>query len=262
MINLTLVPDDRSAATGLGPIADLVADGALRAAILSLRATLEAEPQMRADGRLARVHREVLLHQNAASRFEKDTGAGVLVGTDRLREAARLSAALLDLIDETATAEVRSSIQLELKLVAVGPLRNFLPTAPGRAVPLDASDVFLSYSRPDRASVVALAASLAKSGVSVWYDHKIAGGDRFAEVIVAQLDAAKAVIVLWSEHAIKSDWVRYEAQRAHSASKLVPLRKPTLSLEQVPPPYPAVLNVLLHGDDEALRQTLASRGIP
>lgn len=259
MTSATLVPDDRSTPTNLGPIADLVADGALRASILSLRGTLEAESRMRADGRLSRVHREVLLQQNAASRLEKDSAAGRLSGTDILRETARLSAALLDLIDATSTAEKRSGVQLALKLAR---LPNPMATVnPGR-ITAEPCDVFLSYSRPDRTAVVALATSLHQSGISVWYDHKIAGGARFADVIVAQLDAAKAVVVLWSEHAIKSDWVRYEAQRAHAAEKLVPLRSPTLALSLVPPPYPAVLNVLLHGDDEALRQTLAKRGIP
>jgi hypothetical protein len=108
------------------------------------------------------------------------------------------------------------------------------------------------------------------SGASNGMDQGIAatavaetvGGARFRAEIDARLDAARAVVVLWSEHAIQSDWVIYEADRAHKAGKLVPLRVASLNLDRVPAPYPAVLNILLLGDDDALTRTLQGLGLP
>jgi hypothetical protein len=127
---------------------------------------------------------------------------------------------------------------------------------------IDAADIFLSYARPDKALILQLAATLEERGCTCWFDHFIAGGARFRDTINARLDSARAVVVLWSEHSIKSDWVLYEADRAHKAGKLIPLRLPSLSLDQVPPPFPAVLNVLVWDDEEALLRTLNGFGLP
>lgn len=67
--------------------------------------------------------------------------------------------------------------------------------------------------------------------------------------------------MLWSEHSIKSDWVIFEAERAHKAGKLVPLRVASLPVDRVPAPYPAVLNIIVLGDGEALTQTLKGFGL-
>ena len=45
----------------------------------------------------------------------------------------------------------------------------------------------------------------------------------YAEVIEERLRAAKAVVVIWSAEAAKSQWVQSEADRAREASKLVQL---------------------------------------
>jgi len=41
-------------------------------------------------------------------------------------------------------------------------------------------DVFISYARPDRERIEALATVLASEGYAVWWDHDISGGAAFA----------------------------------------------------------------------------------
>jgi TolB-like protein/Tfp pilus assembly protein PilF len=83
------------------------------------------------------------------------------------------------------------------------------------------ADVFISYARADRARVAPLVAALEQKGLSVWWDTHIHSGAAFARTIQAELDAASAVLVLWSAAAIGSDWVRDEASRGRSQNKLV-----------------------------------------
>jgi TolB-like protein len=92
------------------------------------------------------------------------------------------------------------------------------PPAPGGPLTL-----FLSYSRPDRAVAQRLADALHKAGHVVWWDALIEGGAKFASSIRAALDSAEVVIVLWSESAIDSDWVRDEAAQGRDRHRLVPL---------------------------------------
>ncbi|MBA3897052.1 MAG: toll/interleukin-1 receptor domain-containing protein, partial [Sphingomonadaceae bacterium] len=91
------------------------------------------------------------------------------------------------------------------------------PDAPKRAA------VFLSYARADRARAQKLADALAHAGFEVWWDALIEGGAAFASSIRAALDAADAVIVLWSRTSIESDWVCDEAAVGRDRKRLVPL---------------------------------------
>lgn len=56
-------------------------------------------------------------------------------------------------------------------------------------------DVFISYTRTDRAQIESLARILEDDGYSVWWDHNIAGGAAFAAEIERALNDAKAVVV-------------------------------------------------------------------
>jgi len=84
-------------------------------------------------------------------------------------------------------------------------------------------DVFISYSREDRAAARHFAQSLADEGLSVWWDAALHSGETFDEVIERELRAAKAVIVLWSPRSVSSRWVRAEATLADRQHKLVPV---------------------------------------
>jgi hypothetical protein len=86
------------------------------------------------------------------------------------------------------------------------------------------SDFFLSYAHEDLESASKLAKLLQANGASVWWDRSLIAGDRFGQVIDEELSKAKAVIVLWSNHSVKSDWVQGEALTAREMNKLVPVK--------------------------------------
>jgi len=63
------------------------------------------------------------------------------------------------------------------------------------------------------------------------------------------------------ERGYDSDWVVYEAGRAHRQGKLIPVRVPPLPADTIPAPYPAVLHIIEHGDDEELLRALREKGV-
>lgn len=85
-------------------------------------------------------------------------------------------------------------------------------------------DVFISYAREDRDTAQALAQALAAQGLDAWWDRELTGGGDFAQEIAVQLKAAALVVVLWSEYAVASEFVRDESARARDAKKLLPVR--------------------------------------
>lgn len=91
--------------------------------------------------------------------------------------------------------------------------------------------VFISYAREDRDTARALAEQLEANGYSVWWDRELVAGNQFADVIESKLDAADAVIVLWSQHSRKSYWVRDEAAVGRDRNRLIPF-----SLDDDTPP--------------------------
>ena len=90
-------------------------------------------------------------------------------------------------------------------------------------MPLTATDIFLSYSRDDRAKARLVATCLEREGFSVWWDAEIHSGESFDMVIERQLDEARVVLVMWSPSSVKSRWVRAEAASADRLGKLVPI---------------------------------------
>ena len=62
---------------------------------------------------------------------------------------------------------------------------------------------------------------LRKLGYGVWIDAELPAHRPYADVIQERLLAAKAVVVLWSDEAAKSQWVRAEADVARGAGTLV-----------------------------------------
>ncbi|HEX5961868.1 MAG TPA: TIR domain-containing protein [Rhodanobacteraceae bacterium] len=86
------------------------------------------------------------------------------------------------------------------------------------------ADVFISYARADKARVAPLVAAMEAKGWSVWWDPEISPGREFDDEIDTELQAAKAVLVVWTPTSVVSRWVRGEARDAAERGILVPVR--------------------------------------
>jgi len=86
------------------------------------------------------------------------------------------------------------------------------------------ADVFVSYARSDKARVAPLVAAIEANGWSVWWDPEITPGQEFDDQIEAEINAAKAVLVVWTPISVASRWVRGEAREAAERGILVPVR--------------------------------------
>src|SRR6185503_17634336 len=92
------------------------------------------------------------------------------------------------------------------------------------------ADVFVSYARSDKQRVAPLVAAIEARGWSVWWDPEIAPGQEFDDRIEAEIDAARAVLVVWTPTSVASRWVRGEAREAAERGILVPVRFENASL--------------------------------
>jgi adenylate cyclase len=96
------------------------------------------------------------------------------------------------------------------------------------------SEVFISYARSTAAEAQQIAKALRGLGYGVWRDDELPAHRSYADVIEERLTAAKAVLVVWSAEAVKSEWVRSEANRAREDHKLVQL---TVDGARLPMPF-------------------------
>jgi adenylate cyclase len=95
------------------------------------------------------------------------------------------------------------------------------------------SDVFISYARSTAAQAQRIADALRALGYNVWRDDDLPAHRPYADVIDERLRGARAVVVVWSADAAKSQWVRAEADLARNAGTLVQLR-----IDDAIPPLP------------------------
>jgi eukaryotic-like serine/threonine-protein kinase len=84
------------------------------------------------------------------------------------------------------------------------------------------NDIFISYDSADRAIAQKFADALESRGWSVWWDREIPLGKAFDQVIEEELNAARCVIVLWSNQSVQSRWVKTEAAAAADRDCLLP----------------------------------------
>jgi hypothetical protein len=82
-------------------------------------------------------------------------------------------------------------------------------------------DVFISYSRSNQAVVRQLAEAVKRLGYGVWWDDELPPHLSYSDVITDKIGAARAAIVVWSEGAAASQWVRAEADVARAQKKLI-----------------------------------------
>ena len=85
------------------------------------------------------------------------------------------------------------------------------------------AQVFLSYDREDAPKARMIAQALERAGHFVWFDLHIKGGAEYGKVIEEALDAADAVVVLWSTQSVQSAWVRDEAAAGRDKNCLIPI---------------------------------------
>src|SRR5659263_75906 len=85
------------------------------------------------------------------------------------------------------------------------------------------ADIFLSYKREEKSIAQIFAGLLELKGFSVWWDPDIYPGERFHDIIQAELDLANCVVVLWSKRSVASKWVKAEATNGDDKNILVPV---------------------------------------
>jgi adenylate cyclase len=122
------------------------------------------------------------------------------------------------------------------------------------------SEIFISYARSTEAQAATIARALREQGFEVWRDDDLPPHRAYAQVIEERLANAKAVVVVWSDEAVKSHWVQSEADRARNDGKLVQLRLDGCAL---PMPFDRIQCADLTGwdgghDHPILRKVIAS----
>ena len=95
------------------------------------------------------------------------------------------------------------------------------------------SEIFISYARSTAKEAQVVTEALRALGYSVWRDDDLPVHRSYADVIEERLRSAKAVVVIWSVEAAKSQWVRAEADLARQAGTLI-----QLNIDGVIPPMP------------------------
>lgn len=97
----------------------------------------------------------------------------------------------------------------------------------------ETAEIFISYARSSERFAERAANALREAGYQVWWDDDLPAHRAYGEVIEERLASARAVLVIWSSAAAKSQWVRAEADMARQAGKLVQLR-----IDNAPLPIP------------------------
>jgi adenylate cyclase len=95
------------------------------------------------------------------------------------------------------------------------------------------TEIFISYARSTEQQARMIAEALRGHGFAVWRDDELPAHRAYADVIEERLNSAKAVLVIWSSEAVRSQWVRAEADVARTAGRLV-----QLSIDGAVPPLP------------------------
>lgn len=83
------------------------------------------------------------------------------------------------------------------------------------------TDVFISYKRQEKARCERIADKLKALELDVWFDARLESGKSFDREIEHHVNAAKAVLVLWSPASAESEWVRNEATIGKERNVLV-----------------------------------------
>ena len=91
------------------------------------------------------------------------------------------------------------------------------------------ADIFIASKSDDRPVADKIARFLEQAGFSVWYERVPLGAD-FAKIIDQQIRGCRIVFALWSRRALKSQWVREQADLASDLGKLAIVRVDNVNL--------------------------------
>jgi hypothetical protein len=96
----------------------------------------------------------------------------------------------------------------------------YTPGAPsrGRPVGIPMADIFLSYGHADRARAEVIATALT-ARFSVWWDKDLDAACTWRKELEEQIDAARCVLVLWTETSRDKDFVRSKRAAPPSAGR-------------------------------------------
>ena len=83
------------------------------------------------------------------------------------------------------------------------------------------SEVFISYKQEERDRMRPIAAALRSLKVEVWFDERLSPDKAFTEEIEHIANLCGAQLVCWSPAAVKSEWVRGEAEVGRQRGTLV-----------------------------------------
>ena len=114
------------------------------------------------------------------------------------------------------------------------------------------SAVFISHTTKDDSFVRRLAATLEQHNITAWTDsHELTAGDKLHEQITTAIKSARYFLVVISQAAMASDWVRAEitfaleqAKIRNDGFKVIPLRKPDVDANALKWMFPEELTHL------------------
>jgi formylglycine-generating enzyme required for sulfatase activity len=97
------------------------------------------------------------------------------------------------------------------------------------------TDVFISYTRPERRIAEALRDRVAARGLTTYLDvDHIRGGQRFPDEISQAIERCGKVLALWSSRYFESEWCLRESNQAAKENKLLPIRIERFDLAIIP----------------------------
>jgi TIR domain len=98
--------------------------------------------------------------------------------------------------------------------------------------------IFISYSSERPKPTQEVVSLLEAAGYQTFWDTRnLTAGEAFRKVISRELDAADAVIVIWSPESVNSDWVYSEADHADHRGVLITLRTDDVNIRDIPIPF-------------------------
>jgi hypothetical protein len=93
------------------------------------------------------------------------------------------------------------------------------------------SQIFISFKTEEREVASMLKDALKRSDYKVWWQEEIQCGQEWHGEIDKALMQAGAIVVLWSELALSSEWVKHEASQAIARGVYAPVRIEVVGIE-------------------------------